>query len=73
MLASDNAYLFKNLDEHLPIAQTFDSRASGPAMNLAAQDRMKTLASKPTLIIPGHDPAVFERYQKVKENVVRID
>ncbi len=73
VLASDNAYLFKNLDEHLAIAQTFDARGTGPTMNLAAQDRMKTLAAKPTLIIPGHDPAVFDRYTKVKDNVVRID
>jgi glyoxylase-like metal-dependent hydrolase (beta-lactamase superfamily II) len=71
VLASDNAYLFKNLDEHLAIAQTFD--AASVAMNLAAQDRMRTLASKPALIIPGHDPAVFDRFPRVKENVVRID
>jgi hypothetical protein len=73
VLASDNAYLFKNLEEHLPINQTFDAQATGPTMNLAAQDRMKTLAAKPSLIIPGHDPAVFDRFPKVKDNVVRID
>lgn len=72
VLASDNAYLFKNLDEHLPIAQTFD-RGPSVQSNLAAQDRMKQLAASPKLIIPGHDPAVFDRFPTVKKNVVRID
>jgi glyoxylase-like metal-dependent hydrolase (beta-lactamase superfamily II) len=57
VLASDNAYLYENLDRHRPIAQTLDS-----VSNLAAQDRMKTLASSPRLIVPGHDPAVLTRF-----------
>jgi glyoxylase-like metal-dependent hydrolase (beta-lactamase superfamily II) len=68
VLASDNMYLYENLDRHLPIAQTLDA-----ASNLAAQDRMKRLAFSPRLIIPGHDPAVFERFPKVGERAVRID
>lgn len=68
ILASDNAYLYQNLEQHLAIAQTLDA-----ASNLAAQDRMKTLAAGPKLIIPGHDPAVFERFPLVKPNVVRIN
>jgi len=68
VLASDNMYLYENLDKHLPIAQTFDA-----ASNLRAQDRMKTIASKPELIIPGHDPAVMTRFPKVADGVVRID
>src|SRR5213080_4906041 len=53
VLASDNAYLYENLDKHLPIAQTFDA-----ASNLAAQEHMKTLVKDPRFIVPGHDPAV---------------
>jgi glyoxylase-like metal-dependent hydrolase (beta-lactamase superfamily II) len=68
VLASDNMYLYENLDRHLPIAQTLDA-----ASNLAAQDRMKRLAFSPRLIIPGHDPAVFERFPKVGERAVRVD
>lgn len=67
ILASDNAYLYENFDKHVPISQTVD-RAS----NLAAQDRMKTLASSPRLIVPGHDPAVFTRFTVVAPGVVRI-
>jgi glyoxylase-like metal-dependent hydrolase (beta-lactamase superfamily II) len=57
VLASDNMYLYENLDRHRPIAATWDS-----VSNLAAQDRMRRLASDPRLIVPGHDPAVFERF-----------
>ncbi len=68
ILASDNMYLYENLEKHAPIAQTLDA-----ASNLRAQDRMKQLAASPQLIIPGHDPAVFEKFPKVSERVVRIE
>lgn len=68
VLASDNAYLYENLERHRPIAQTLDSTS-----NLAAQERMKRLASSPKRIVPGHDPAVFERFHAVAPGVVRIE
>lgn len=68
VLASDNVYLYENLDKHLPIAQTLDADS-----NLRAQDRMKQLAARPSLIIPGHDPAEFDRFPRVSERVVRIE
>ncbi len=67
VIASDNMYLYENLDHHVPIAQTLNA-----ASNLAAQARMETLASAKRLIIPGHDPLVFERFALVKPDVVRI-
>lgn len=57
VVASDNVYLYENLDRHVPIAQTLDA-----ASNLRAQDRMKTIASDPRFIVPGHDPEVFVRF-----------
>jgi glyoxylase-like metal-dependent hydrolase (beta-lactamase superfamily II) len=68
VIASDNLYLYENLDKHAPIAQTFDARS-----NLAAQDRMKQLAASPRLIIPGHDPAVFARFPKPGNGVARLE
>jgi glyoxylase-like metal-dependent hydrolase (beta-lactamase superfamily II) len=68
ILASDNMYLYENLEKHVPIAQTLDA-----ASNLRAQDRMKQLAASPRLIVPGHDPAVFEKFPKISERVVRIE
>lgn len=68
VLASDNVYLYENLDKHVPIAQTLDETS-----NLAAQDKMKTLVRDPRLIVPGHDPAVMTRFPRVTEGVVRIE
>jgi len=67
VLASDNMYLYENLDKHAPITQTLDA-----ASNLRAQDRMKQLAASPRLIVPGHDPAVFDKFPKVSERTVKI-
>lgn len=68
ILASDNVYMYENLDKHVPIAASLD-----PKSNLAAQDRMRTLAAKPEFIIPGHDPAIFDRFPSVGPGVVKID
>jgi len=67
VLASDNVYLYENLQKHAPIAQTFDADS-----NLRAQDRMKQIASRPDLIVPGHDPEVFIRFPKPGNGVARI-
>ena len=68
VLASDNMYLYENLDTHTPIAQTLDA-----VSNLRTQDRMKSLAGEPRLLVPGHDPAVFDAFPKVAERIVRIE
>jgi glyoxylase-like metal-dependent hydrolase (beta-lactamase superfamily II) len=67
VVTSDNMYLYENMEKRAPIAQTLDAKS-----NLAAQDRIRKLASDPALIVPGHDPAVFERYPRVSDDVVRI-
>ncbi len=67
VLASDNAYLYENLERHRPIAQTLDSLS-----NLRAQERMGRLAGAPRLIVPGHDPAVFTRFPLPGSGVARI-
>jgi hypothetical protein len=58
----------KYLEKHAAIAQTLDA-----ASNLRTQDRMKELATSPSLIIPGHDPAVMQKFPKMADGVVRID
>lgn len=68
VLASDNAYLYENLEHRRPIAQTLDSLS-----NLRAQDRMHALASDARLIVPGHDPEVFVRFPKPGNGVARIE
>ena len=61
-------YLYENLEKHAPIAQTLDA-----ASNLRAQDRMKESRLRPRLIVPGHDPAVFDKFAKVSDRAVRIE
>ena len=68
VIASDNCYLYENLDKHVPIAQTLDSES-----NLKAQDRMKQLASNMRLIVPGHDPSVFTRFPTPGNGVAKIE
>ena len=68
VLASDNMYLYENLATRKPISQTLDAES-----NLRTQDRMKSIASDPRLLVPGHDPAVFDRFPKVSERIVRIE
>lgn len=67
VIASDNAYLYENLERQRPIAQTLDSLS-----NLAAQARMQRIAASPRLVVPGHDPAVFEHYTATGSGAVRI-
>ena len=67
VLASDNMYLYENMDKHAPIAATLDA-----ASNLRAQDRMKQMAARPELVIPGHDPEVMKRFPEVMPGVVKI-
>jgi glyoxylase-like metal-dependent hydrolase (beta-lactamase superfamily II) len=68
VIASDNLYLYENLERRAPIAQTLD-----PQANLAAQERMTRIASHPRLIVPGHDPAVFERFPRPGGGVAKIE
>lgn len=68
VLASDNMYLYENLEKHVPIAATLDA-----ASNLRAQDRMKKLAASPGLIIPGHDPAVMTKFPNPAPGIAKIE
>lgn len=68
VLASDNVYMYENLDKHVPIAASLDQKS-----NLAAQDRMRKIASRPEFIIPGHDPAIFQRFPAEGSGVAKID
>ena len=69
VLASDNAYLFRNITEGRASA-TYS--AGDREANLAAVARMIELAGDPGRVIPGHDAAVFERFDAVARGVVRI-
>jgi glyoxylase-like metal-dependent hydrolase (beta-lactamase superfamily II) len=59
VLASDNCYLYENLRSHRASA-TFDP--SDEPGNIAQQSRMISLAGSADRVVPGHDPAQFERF-----------
>jgi glyoxylase-like metal-dependent hydrolase (beta-lactamase superfamily II) len=68
VLASDNCYLYRNLDTRLPVA-TFSPEDR--EANLAAFDRMVALAGARERVLPGHDPLQFERFP-ARGRVARI-
>jgi glyoxylase-like metal-dependent hydrolase (beta-lactamase superfamily II) len=59
VLASDNCYLYRNLETRtaIPTFETADREG-----NLKALDRMVLLAGASERVIPGHDPLVFSRF-----------
>jgi len=59
VLASDNCYLFRNLETRAPIT-TFEP--ADAAANVKALDRMVSLAGAPERVVPGHDPLIFKRF-----------
>ena len=59
VLASDNVYLYRNLEERAASA-TFD--ASDHPANIAAHERMARLAGSMERIVPGHDAMMFVRF-----------
>jgi len=71
VLASDDAVMYQNIENRIPIAGRF--APADTIANLQAQDRMHRIASDPKLIFPGHDPAIFIRYPKPGGGVARIE
>jgi glyoxylase-like metal-dependent hydrolase (beta-lactamase superfamily II) len=67
VLASDNAYLFKNIEDEIPIGATADEDADRKTIL-----KMKSLAGRPGLVIPGHDPLIFSRFPVPGNGVARI-
>ncbi len=69
VLASDNAYLYRNLTEGRAGATfTPEDRDN----NLAAVRRMIELAGDVSRVVPGHDAEQFRQLPPVAEGVVRI-
>lgn len=63
VLATDNAYLFRNLSERRPI---------GKAARLGGEDALSRLLEMGPSLIPGHDPELIRRFPSVAEDVVKL-
>jgi glyoxylase-like metal-dependent hydrolase (beta-lactamase superfamily II) len=59
VLASDNAYFYLNLSDHLASATFSDA---DHAENIAQQTRMIELAGSPDRVVPGHDILQFQKF-----------
>lgn len=59
VLASDNAYLYRNLQTHMASA-TFTDEFHGA--NIQNQERMVQLAGSLDRVIPGHDALQFQKF-----------
>ena len=67
VLGSDCGHVFQNYSEPRPSCLIFDL----PAW-FRSFDRLKSLASSPDLIFPGHDKRMAEEYPQVTEDVTRL-
>lgn len=68
-LASDAAHFYENIFARKPFPIVVDLQNM-----LDGFDRIQALASHPGLIIPGHDPLVMSRFERVgPDYVVRLD
>jgi len=62
VLASDNCYLYENLNSHRAGATFLPTDAPG---NIAAQARMIELAGSADRVVPGHDAEQFKRFPTI--------
>ncbi|MCE5306159.1 MAG: N-acyl homoserine lactonase family protein [Acidobacteriales bacterium] len=67
VLAGDDAYLDEYIIEGTPNLVTLD-----PASNLRAIERMRKLAASPKFILPGHEPAVMQRFPTISPGIVKV-
>jgi glyoxylase-like metal-dependent hydrolase (beta-lactamase superfamily II) len=67
VVASDASHYYHNFEKNVPFMTLHDI----PGMYDGFQ-RIRELADKPELIIPGHDPLVSERLHRVAEGIVSL-
>jgi hypothetical protein len=66
-VASDASHYYHNIEKNVPFMTLHDI----PGMYRGFQ-RIRELADKPELIIPGHDPLVQDRLQRVGQGIVSL-
>ncbi|MFT3949528.1 MAG: N-acyl homoserine lactonase family protein [Agriterribacter sp.] len=69
VIASDNIWIYYNLNKMLPPPSYGTMSATGYVKNM---QRMKTQASKPQYILPGHDDAMFKMFPAVDKRIIKV-
>jgi glyoxylase-like metal-dependent hydrolase (beta-lactamase superfamily II) len=68
VLANDTMHYYENLERRRPVQVTMDMPGA-----LRALDTVEKLAAgNPELIVPGHDPAVADRFETIAPGIIRI-
>jgi glyoxylase-like metal-dependent hydrolase (beta-lactamase superfamily II) len=67
VLTSDASHYYANMEE----ANVFNTFVDLAGV-LRGHQRIRELAASPDLILPGHDPLVFERLQRVADGIVEL-
>lgn len=68
VLANDTMHYYENLERRRPVQVTMDMPGA-----LRALDTVEKLAARnPELIVPGHDPAVIDRFDAIAPGIIRI-
>jgi len=67
ILGSDCAHTFENYEEDWPSCLIFDLRAW-----METYDKLRSKASSPDLLFPGHDPLMTTNYPTVAKDVTRL-
>jgi glyoxylase-like metal-dependent hydrolase (beta-lactamase superfamily II) len=67
VLASDVAHLYENINEGRPFWVFYDLGEVFTAFK-----KVRSLASEPDLVVPGHDPKVMEQYPAPSDNLKGI-
>ena len=67
VVASDASHYYRNFEEGIP----FNTLHDLPGMYDAFR-RIRELAAAPELILPGHDPLVFDRLKTVGDGIVEL-
>ena len=67
ILGSDCAHTFENYEEDWPSCLIFDLRAW-----METYDKLRSKASSPDLLFPGHDPLMTTNYPTIAKDVTRL-
>ncbi len=67
VLASDAAYLFRNVEEPVPVGACASAED-----NLRTLRAMRAAVAPSGLVVPGHEPAVAERFPEVAAGVFAV-
>jgi glyoxylase-like metal-dependent hydrolase (beta-lactamase superfamily II) len=68
VVASDASHFYRNMEEHIPFYLTHQLPQVHDAF-----DRVYELADRPELVLPGHDPAVLERFAPAGDRIVVLE